>query len=91
LQHVLEKKASRTSEEQEFIVAMKKTWEESRTEARTMGLADGLLAVLDVRGISVPDAARQRILAQHDPERLKRWLAKAVVAGSIEDVLAEPS
>ena len=32
---------------------------------------------------------RERILAQRDAERLERWLAKAVVAASIGDVLDE--
>lgn len=38
--------------------------------------ARAVLTVLRVRGISVMDAARERILAQKDPERLERWLEK---------------
>jgi hypothetical protein len=41
LQHGLGKQPSPTPEEQEFIVAMYKTWEEGRVEARTEGLAEG--------------------------------------------------
>ena len=67
--------------------------------ARELGLAEGeakgearaLLTVLRGRGIAVPDAARERILAQKDPERLERWLEKASVAASLEEVLDEPS
>jgi hypothetical protein len=39
----------------------------------------------------VPDAARERILSQKDPERLERWLEKAVVAPSVAAVLDDPS
>ena len=58
-------------------------------EAR--GEARALLAVLRVRGIPVPDVARERILAEKDPERLERWVERAVVASSLADVLDDPS
>jgi hypothetical protein len=127
LQHALGQKADRTPEEEEFIVAMHKSWEESRieaeTEGRMKGLAEGLaegrakgqveglaegrakgqvegrvegraealLTVLRAREISVPDAARERILAEVDPERMKRWIEKAIAARTIGDVLDDPS
>ncbi|MCC6552780.1 MAG: hypothetical protein IT372_07130, partial [Polyangiaceae bacterium] len=47
---------------------------EGRTEGRTEATAHALLTVLRGRGIDVPEAARERILAQKDPERLERWL-----------------
>ncbi len=50
-----------------------------------------LLTVLRARGIAVPDAARERILAQKDPARLERWLEKAAVAASLAEVIDEPS
>ncbi|PYQ58389.1 MAG: hypothetical protein DMF53_20505, partial [Acidobacteria bacterium] len=76
---------------------------EGRTEGRTEGLAEGitkgrtkeaahaLLIVLRGRGLAVPDAARERILSQKDPERLERWLEKAIVADSVDAVLDEPN
>lgn len=72
---------------------------QGRTEGRTEGLTEGrtqeaarnLLSVLRVRGIAVPDAVRERILAQTEPERLERWLEKAAVASSISEVVDEPS
>jgi len=67
-------------------MAMLKSWEEGKAETR----ADDVLTVLRVRGIAVPDAARERILAQKDLEQLKRWLAKAAVASSIGEVLGDP-
>jgi len=60
-------------------------------QGRAEEAARNLLTVLRVRGIAVPDTARERILAQKDPERLERWLEKAVVASSVAEVIAEPS
>ena len=73
----------------------KKYYGQGRMEGRTEGLAEGeaqaVLTVLRARGIAVPEAVQQRILAQKDPERLERWLQRAAVAASIADVLDEPS
>jgi hypothetical protein len=60
-------------------------------QGRTEEATRNLLTVLQVRGIAVPDAARERILTQKDPSLLERWLAKAVVATSLAEVLDEPS
>jgi len=75
------------ADEQEFIMAMHKTWEEGKAETR----ANAVLTVLRVRGIAVPDAVRQQILAQQDLQRLEQWLEKAVVATSIGDVIDTPN
>ena len=58
-------------------------------QGRTQEAARNLLTVFRARGISVPDDIRERILAQQDPERLERWLEKAVVASSVASVLDE--
>ena len=47
--------------------------------------------MLRVRGLAVSDAARERILAQKDTERLERWLEKAAVAASVAAVLDDPN
>jgi hypothetical protein len=57
-------------------------------ERAEMARAEDVLAVLRGRGVAVPDAARERILLQSDPGRLRRWLERAAVAASIDDVLA---
>jgi hypothetical protein len=49
-----------------------------------------IFTVLRVRGIEVPEAARERILAQTDDDQLQRWLEKATVASTIGDVLDDP-
>jgi hypothetical protein len=65
----------------------KKYVAQGRTEAR----ASDILTVLRARGIVVPDAARERILAQQDPERLLRWLERASVAPSVAEAIDDPS
>lgn len=60
-------------------------------EGRTEEAARALLTVLRARGIAVPDAVRERILAQKDLERLERWLEKAAVATSVAAVIDEPN
>jgi hypothetical protein len=95
LQHALGKKPSRTPDEEEFIVSMHSTWANAREIGRDEGRAEeaarAVLTALRVRGIAVPDAARERILAQKDPSLLERWHEKAIVAASLAEVLAEPS
>ena len=60
-------------------------------QGRTEEAARALLTVLRARGIAVPDAAREQILAQKDPERLERLLERAAVAPSLAEVLDDPS
>ena len=69
----------------------KKYVAEGRVEGRAEGTARALLTLLHARGIAVPDAARERILAQKDPERLERWIEKAAVAASVNAVIDEPN
>ncbi|WP_437779117.1 hypothetical protein [Sorangium sp. So ce1097] len=92
-----------TDEEDEVSAEIRAWFEEYkqtlRAEARTEGLNEGrregraeeaaraVLTALRVRGIAVPDAARERILAEKDPETLERWLERAVVAASVAEVL----
>lgn len=60
-------------------------------QGRAEEAARSVLAVLQARGIAVSDAARERILAEKEPERLRRWLDKAAVAASAASVLDEPN
>ncbi len=64
---------------------------EGRMEGRTEQAAKSVLTVLQARGLRVPKAVRERILAQKDPERLKRWLQRAIIVRSAAEVLDEPS
>jgi hypothetical protein len=69
----------------------KKYVAQGRAEGRTEEAARNLLTVLRVRGLVVPEADRERILSEKDPERLERWLEKAAVAASVAAVLDEPN
>jgi post-segregation antitoxin (ccd killing protein) len=60
-------------------------------QGRTEEAARNLLTVLRVRGITVSDAVRDRILAEQEPERLERWLEKAVTAASVSAIIDEPN
>lgn len=59
--------------------------------ARAEAQAGAVLTALRLRGLAVPDAARRRILAERDPERLERWLERAIVAASVDEVLDKSS
>jgi hypothetical protein len=95
LQKVLGRKSSKTKEEEAFIVATLDAFEELKEEGRREGqaaaAARAVLTVLRVRGIAVPDAVRERILAEKETARLERWQERAVVASSITEVMDEPS
>jgi hypothetical protein len=65
--------------------------DEGRSEGRADEAARNLLTVLRVRGIAVPDAARDSILAERDPARLERWHERAILAPTLAEVLDEPS
>jgi hypothetical protein len=69
----------------------KKYVAQGRIEGRAEEAAQAVLTVLQARGLVVPDAARERILAQKDTERLERWLKKAVVAPSVAAVFDDPN
>ncbi|MER6630595.1 Yae1 family protein [Streptomyces sp. NPDC000987] len=70
---------------------------EGREEGRQEGLVKGetrraardVLQVLEVRGIGIPDAVRERVLRCDDPDTLSRWLGRAVIAPTAEDIFAE--
>lgn len=64
---------------------------EGLTRGRTEEAARAVLKVLRARGIAVPEAIRERIMAQKDLERLERWVEKAAVAASVAEVLDEPN
>ena len=91
LRHALGGKPSLTPEDQEFVMRMHDTWEMAWERGRTERLASDVLTVLRARAVSVPDAVRDRILAQKDPALLERWLEKAATATTLADVLVDPS
>ena len=77
--------------EQKQRATERKQRAKGRTEGRAEEAARAVLTVLRVRGIAVPEAARERVVAQKDPSLLERWLEKAAVADSVAEVLDTPS
>ncbi|MES1244572.1 MAG: hypothetical protein ABUT39_23400 [Acidobacteriota bacterium] len=55
---------------------------------RAEASAAAIFQVLDARGIAVSPAQRQTILACSDQERLDRWVRRAAVGSSADDVIA---
>jgi hypothetical protein len=79
------------TEEDAVSAAFRIEFEEYKQKLRAEARAGDVVTVLRARGIAVPDAARERILAQKDPERLDRWLERAAVAAELGEVIDEVS
>ncbi|MGI5428034.1 hypothetical protein [Streptomyces sp. CA-179760] len=62
---------------------------EGRDEGRAEGEAKGILSVLEVRGIHVPDTVRERITSCTDLERIDQWLERSRTVACAEDLFAE--
>ncbi|MFJ1650448.1 hypothetical protein ACIOC2_03340 [Streptomyces sp. NPDC088337] len=60
--------------------------EQVREEGRVEESAEMTLNILEWRGIPVPDAVRERVLACADREQLKAWARRAVHATSAEEL-----
>jgi hypothetical protein len=61
--------------------------EEGLNKARASGKATALLGFLRARGLAVTDEQHARILACTDAALLDRWIERAAVASSVDDVL----
>ena len=70
---------------------MKQGGKQGQAQERMKTRVADLLTVLRVRGLRVSKAARERILAETDPDRLKRWLERAVVAASLAEIFGDKS
>ena len=70
---------------------LKQGLDKGHREGRAQGAAKSVLTVLRTRGIRVPREARERILAQKDPELLNRWLKRAIRATAAAEVFQEPN
>ncbi|GAA2431448.1 hypothetical protein [Streptomyces glaucus] len=62
---------------------------EGRAEGETRRAAEDVLAVLDARGIHVPEEARARVTGCADPEALRRWLRRAVTATTADEIFTD--
>jgi Uma2 family endonuclease len=60
-----------------------------KLEGRAAARAESVVELLVRRGVALDAEARARILAEHDPVRLDRWFARAVVCASVAELFAE--
>lgn len=63
--------------------------DEGRAEGEARRAAEDVLDILEVRGIDVPEAVRERITGCGDPEILRHWLRRAVTAPTAEDIFTD--
>jgi hypothetical protein len=63
---------------------------EGKAEGRAEGKAEAVIMVLMARGIVVEDVTRARLLAERDPHRLDRWIARATICTTSAELDAEP-
>ncbi|MCP2337089.1 hypothetical protein [Actinomadura rupiterrae] len=55
-------------------------------EGRIEGQAEGVLLVLEGRGIAVSGTQCERVLTCDDPERLRTWLTQAGTVASADEL-----
>ncbi|HEX9732725.1 MAG TPA: Uma2 family endonuclease [Thermoanaerobaculia bacterium] len=60
--------------------------QKDRALGRAEGLAEAILAVLEARGLSPSETSRQRILGTKDLDQLGRWLTRASLVDSVEEI-----
>lgn len=59
-----------------------------RSEGRAKAMAESVVAVLEARGLAVPERVRERVAGESDPEVLSGWLRRAATverAGALFD------
>jgi predicted transposase YdaD len=74
------------SHQLEVHVVREEALAEGEARAKAEGRAEGILALLSVRGVDIDEATRERILSCKDEAILDRWLRNAVTAESPEDL-----
>jgi Uma2 family endonuclease len=62
---------------------------EGLAEGWSRGRAEAVLAVLAARGIGLAPADRARVLAERDPDRLDRWIARAAICATSDELFGE--
>ncbi|BFO13728.1 hypothetical protein SHKM778_01160 [Streptomyces sp. KM77-8] len=63
--------------------------DEGRAEGAVRRAAEDILEILDVRGLDVPEAVRERASDCGDPEILRRWHRRAVTAPTAEEIFED--
>ena len=63
---------------------------DAEARGKAEGVAESILRVLEAREVAVSAAQREEILGCSDRDRLDRWLRRAALASSADEVTAEP-
>ncbi|NJL27355.1 MAG: Uma2 family endonuclease, partial [Thermoanaerobaculia bacterium] len=58
--------------------------EEGREEGARLSMVEGILTVLESRGLHVEETVRARLHACQDLDQLRRWLTRAAVTDAVE-------
>lgn len=61
----------------------------AEAKGRAMALAEAVLRVLEARGVTISSEQQEKILGCSDTDRLGRWLSRAALASSAEEVTSE--
>jgi len=62
---------------------------EGKAEGRAEGRAQDILRILDLRGVDVPEAARERITSCTDLDMLGTWFDRSLTAADTEELFAQ--
>ncbi|WP_053635455.1 hypothetical protein [Streptomyces sp. XY152] len=63
--------------------------DEGRAESAARRAAEDVLDILEVRGIDIPDAVRERVTGCGDPEILRHWHRRAVTAPTAAEIFED--
>ncbi|MEU5597360.1 hypothetical protein [Streptomyces sp. NPDC020298] len=63
-------------------------YNEGRAEGRAEARAEGILRILGLRGIEVPEAVRERVTTCTDLDILGTWFVRALTATNTEELFA---
>ncbi|WP_069173101.1 hypothetical protein [Streptomyces griseus] len=58
-------------------------------EGRAQARAESILFILGARGVDVPDATREKVTTCGDPELMRQWLRRAVLATTAEEIFGD--
>jgi hypothetical protein len=64
-------------------------YHQGQTEGRAEGEVRALLAILNTRGIPVPEDARTRITGCTDFDQIEAWIRRAITVTTIQDLFAD--
>ena len=65
------------------------TFKKGKLEGKLEAMTAGLVDVLEARGLAVDEAVRERVSACEDLEQLRRWLRRAAVVESSDELFIE--